>query len=518
MKPPPVASPEPAPPEPGAPDPLAYRDRGLFPTASTCLYQLLKAEGDSTASLTQIRRTLRGDLQGISLGHLRSYLEQSGIAATVRRQPSADLLASGRPAIVLVRTKHTEQDPLSGQFVLCTGPAAEGVRIVDPLAGIRVLPVETFAGRYLGVSLRLDAPRNLPAREAPDLWCEEMVWSFEEVPSGAEIRHSFEITNRGDRPLKIERVETTCGCAAAMVGGKGELAADLIAGAKPEKETDPKKLVAQKDSGGVIEPGKSAWVSAYVNTLYKQGFMSFQLRLITNDPEEHESLLSLQGTVVRVFEWDPVTLWFPDVNATTGAFGYLWVRHHRSRAFRVTDIRSTSKHVAAWVEENAPREPPAGTQAAANPAMPPRSYPAEQGWVGLKVMVLPDAPIGTLSATLSLKAEDTPIEASVAALVKGNLVVEPAYFSFGHLHKGEAQSVSVTLRSALGEVLEVKSVTASKDFMRAAVQEGGAGTYRITLSLTEGWSDPDLQGVVTICTNDPLEPEKKVLVYGFIRR
>jgi hypothetical protein len=499
-------------------DPRAYRDRGLFPTAAMCLYQLLKVEGDSTASLVQVRRTLRGDLHGINFGHLEEYLERSGIAATVRRESLDALLGSGRPAVVLLRTKNTAQDPLSGQYGLLLGDGEDGVRLVDPMIGRAVVKREEFRSRYLGVSLRLDEPRKRPTREAPDLCCEEMVWSFDEVPSGAEIRHSFEVRNCGDRPLKIDRVETTCGCAAAMVGRKNELAAHLIAGAKPEKETNPKKLVVQRNSGGVIEPGQSGWVSAYVNTLHKQGFMAFRIRLVTNDPEEPEFYVSLQGTVVRVFEQDPITIWFPDVKSTTGAFAYLWVRHHRSRPFKITDIRSTSKHVAAWVDDAAPRDPPKQPDPLANPGMLPKSYPADQGWVGVKVVVLPGAPIGTLSSTISLKANDTPLEASVAALVKGNLVVEPGYFSFGHLRKGEARSVTVTVLSELGEALKVESVTVNKDFMTLDVQDGGGGVYRVTLSLKEGWNDIDLQGIVTLRTNDPLENEKKVLVYGFIRR
>jgi hypothetical protein len=289
-------------------------------------------------------------------------------------------------------------------------------------------------------------------------------------------------------------------------------------GVKPEKETDPKKLVVQKDSGGVIPPGKHAWITAYVNTLHKQGYLAFRIRVRSNDPEEPDFDLTLQGTVVRVFEHDPVTIWFPVVKSTTGDSSHLWIRHHKSKPFKVTSIKTTSEHVRVEVDPNPPREAPPPKEAQASPVFLPRTHPVDQGWVGLKVTLVPGAPIGPFSATISLRADDTPIEASVAALVKGNLVVEPGYFSFGHIRKGDPQKVTVSVRSELGAAFKITKVEVDKGFMDPVLLPAGEGAYRITLALKEGWSDYDLQGVVTIHSNDPLERKKRVLVYGFIKR
>jgi len=499
-------------------DPYGYRDQALFPNAAMAVYLLLKSEGDSTASYLRVRRTLRGDLKGISFGHIKGYLGRHDVKAEARREPLSALLESGRPAIILTRTRHTRKDPASGQYVFCRGREPEGVVIVDPMVGRSVVKADALARRYVGVNLRLDQPRNIPARQAPDFFCEEFVWSFNEVASGAEVRHSFRIENRGDRPLHIDRVETTCGCAAAMVGKKGQLSAELMKGVKPEKDSDPKKLVVQKNSGGVIPPGQHAWITAHVNTLHKQGYMAFRIRVRSNDPEEPEFDLTLQGNVVRVFEYDPVTIWFQSVKSTLGDSAHLWVRHYKSRPFKIKEIKTTSEHVRVVLDPDPPRESPPPAQAQDNPAFLPRNHPADQGWVGLKVTMLPGAPIGPFSATISLKADDTPIEANVAALVKGNLVIEPGYFSFGHIRKGDPQKVTVKVRSELGAAFKIDKVEVDKAFMVPTILPAGKGEYRLTLALKQGWSDFDLQGVVTIHSNDPLEKKRRVLVYGFIKR
>ena len=495
-----------------------FRDQALFPTAAMTVYQLLKTEGDSSASYMRIRQTLHGDLKGISIQHVKNYLEKHGIQATVRQEPLESLLDSGRPGIILTRTRHTIKDPTVGQYVLCVGREKDGVRIVDPMVGRSLIQEENLKNRYLGVNLRLEKDRKVPAENAPDLSCEEFVWSFGEVPSGTEVRHSFEIVNTGDRPLHIDRVETTCGCAAAMVGKKNELADDLIKKARPEKENNPKKLVVQKNSGGLIEPGERAWISAYVNTLHKQGYMAFRVKIRSNDPEEPEFYVSLQGTVIRVFEYEPVTVWFREVKSSEGAFEHMWVRHHRAKPFKISGIKTTSQHVGVWVDDNPPRQAPPTRNPSQNMGLLPRDHPRNQGWVGLKVMVLPGAPIGTFSATISFKADDTPIEANLAALIKGNIVVEPGYFSFGNIKKGKPEKVAVTVRSEIGKAFKIEKVEVNKDFMKPEIQPAGDGVYRITLGLVKDWNDYDLQGVVTVYSNDPLEPQKKILVYGFIRR
>ncbi len=499
-------------------DPLAYRDHSLFPTSAMSVYLLLKFSGDSSASYLRIRQSLRGDLKGIRFSHIKAFLERSGIRSEARKESLARVLKAGNPAILLTQTRETRTDPSAGQCVVCLGREKGGVRIIDPMVGNLVVSEEVLGQRYIGANLRIEGDLDRPAKNAPDLFCREIIKSFGEVPSGAKVDHNFPIQNAGSRPLTISRVETTCGCAAAMISKKGKLSEERIKAIKPGEKNDPKKLIVQKDSGGVIQPGQTAWISAHVNTLHKQGYMAFRIRVRSDDPEESELSVSLQGTVVRVFEYDPITLFFREVQSTEGIASHLWVRHYKSKPFKISGIRTTTKHIAARLDPEAPRNPMPVEEKFRIRGVLPKGHPEDQGWVGLKVEILPGAPIGTFSGTVSLKADETPIEINVAALIKGNIKVTPGYFSFGHIKKGEPRKVLVSISSKLGKAFKVDRVEVNKDFMVAKVIPGGNGHYQVKLSLKEGWSKHDIQGVVTIHSNDALEPRKKVLVYGFIKR
>lgn len=57
---------------------------------------------------------------------------------------------------------------------------------------------------------------------SPKIVFKEDVHDFGNVPRGPELQYNFKFTNKGNAVLKIERVQTTCGCTGANVGDKTE--------------------------------------------------------------------------------------------------------------------------------------------------------------------------------------------------------------------------------------------------------------------------------------------------------
>jgi hypothetical protein len=58
--------------------------------------------------------------------------------------------------------------------------------------------------------------------KAPKIIFKEDVHDFGKVPKGPELQYNFKFTNKGNAPLVIERVQTSCGCTGATVGDKKE--------------------------------------------------------------------------------------------------------------------------------------------------------------------------------------------------------------------------------------------------------------------------------------------------------
>lgn len=60
----------------------------------------------------------------------------------------------------------------------------------------------------------------LPAEKGPVIKFKEEKWNFGQTEQGKILTHVFKFTNAGDAPLKVRKVHTSCGCAAALVSKK----------------------------------------------------------------------------------------------------------------------------------------------------------------------------------------------------------------------------------------------------------------------------------------------------------
>ncbi len=96
------------------------------------------------------------------------------------------------------------------KIFLETKAAKTGFFIVGLVITFTVLFV-VFSNSKLTASLR-----------APKIVFKEDVHDFGKVPRGPELQYNFKFTNKGNAVLKIERVQTSCGCTGATVGEKSE--------------------------------------------------------------------------------------------------------------------------------------------------------------------------------------------------------------------------------------------------------------------------------------------------------
>ncbi|MBN1633114.1 MAG: DUF1573 domain-containing protein [Ignavibacteria bacterium] len=59
-------------------------------------------------------------------------------------------------------------------------------------------------------------------QKGPKIIFKETVHDFGKVPQGPSLQYNFKFTNKGNSTLRIERIQTTCGCTGATVGTKTE--------------------------------------------------------------------------------------------------------------------------------------------------------------------------------------------------------------------------------------------------------------------------------------------------------
>lgn len=83
-------------------------------------------------------------------------------------------------------------------------------------------------------------------QKGPKIVFKEKIHDFGKVPQGPSLQYNFKFTNKGSGTLKIERIQTTCGCTGATVGTKTEYEKNESGEIKVEFNTQGRVGVQEK--------------------------------------------------------------------------------------------------------------------------------------------------------------------------------------------------------------------------------------------------------------------------------
>ena len=122
------------------------------------------------------------------------------------------------------------------------------------------------------------------AIELPQAFLSESVYDFGVVSEGARVSHSFELVNRGEADLRIDRVVPGCGCTVV--------------------KTPPK----------AIAPGNSTALEVEFDTSGFSGEKVKSVRVHTNDPKNSVILLTLKGVINTDVLAKPSRVYFGDIS------------------------------------------------------------------------------------------------------------------------------------------------------------------------------------------------------------
>ena len=114
----------------------------------------------------------------------------------------------------------------------------------------------------------------------PSLVFEEKTYDFGQVTQGKSIEHAFVFSNRGDQPLSIKRVRSSCGCTAVLASTRE------------------------------LQPGESGEIKATFNSTQFRGTVSKQISVYSNDLQQSVARLTLKGVVKELVKITPAQLNF----------------------------------------------------------------------------------------------------------------------------------------------------------------------------------------------------------------
>lgn len=127
---------------------------------------------------------------------------------------------------------------------IVTFVAASAALVLSFRPGSDSQSAETLRLAAADLQSRLVAMEAQP-KKGPWIHAEEPVFDWGTIEEGAEVRHTFHLTNKGTETVTIEKARTNCGCGAfdftreIPTGGEGQLTV-LI----PGNKTVPGKLRA----------------------------------------------------------------------------------------------------------------------------------------------------------------------------------------------------------------------------------------------------------------------------------
>ena len=297
----------------------------------------------------------------------------------------------------------------------------------------------------------------------------ERVHDFGTVEQGEPVAHVFRFINQGDGPLRIEQVQTSCGCTATVV------------------------------SSDVIQPGASGEIGTLLDTSGWFGDKARTVMVHTNDPKLPVVTLKLQGRVVAEVAALPAQLYLGRVRRGRKVTRAVDIVYDPARGVEVTGVENNHPGISVQVGElNA----------------------AGHGGKRLTVTLADDVSPGGVNDRILVRTTSAKVpELAIAVFgsVEGDLVVRPPQVSFGILAAGGTGVRKVLIKNRGNRpvrILRVEPPSANVEARLSTVKQGEE--YRLTLRLRGAAAPGPVRGQVRVYTDHPWEKVLTIRLYGMV--
>lgn len=152
---------------------------------------------------------------------------------------------------------------------------------------------------------------------APTVSVLQPEFDFGTVFQGESVRHAFAFSNRGDAPLTIEKVSSSCGCTAALASAK------------------------------TLAPGESGEIQTSFDSTRFRGAINKKVYLYTNDPAQPMVQMQIKGTVQEELAMDPQLINFGTVAAKRTVKSKVSLTNQGNQEVRLEGLETTTPELSA---------------------------------------------------------------------------------------------------------------------------------------------------------------------------
>lgn len=277
------------------------------------------------------------------------------------------------------------------------------------------------------------------------LVCSEARYKFGSVTPDAVIQHSFVLTNRGDRVVKITGVHATCGCTEAVV------------------------------TTNEVAPGRTTDLVVKLTFKGRRGHLLKSVYVDTDDPANMALRLEVEGVVTVPIDAQPEGIHFGTVGVEGKVEREVLLTATGTNEFHIVSVTASSPQLLATCEVLE-----AG-----------RRY---------RVRISSDGPRSPGSSMASVRVvTDSPrmetVDIPVAFFVAGDIVASPAVLLAIPTLSNEVRSARFTLWSPSSKSFKVTKVECPVDAMAATVNASVAGRVQVEVKTRGSLEEADGKSV-----------------------
>jgi hypothetical protein len=293
------------------------------------------------------------------------------------------------------------------------------------------------------------------------------LYDFGSALEGTMVNHTFTIKNDGQGYLDIRGIKTSCGCTTG----------------------NPSKTH--------VAPGDTSDIAVSFDTHFQKGHQVRTITAYTNDPNNPQVAMTMQGIVKKQVEAVPGEVAFGNVKRGTEDTREVLINdlNPGRGTFNVGPVSNSSSSIKV-VQEKRPDGKPGAL---------------------LKISLLKTMPVGPFDDAIKITTNRVPLQVDVFGTVAGDLNIDPAQVSFGIVPRGQ-DIVRIFKLSNQGphpvKVLEVASSSPAVGAIAEPVTPGRE--YKVTVTLRHGTPDGQLRGNLTIKTDDPDQATMTVPFYAIV--
>ena len=329
------------------------------------------------------------------------------------------------------------------------------------------------------------------AEKAPRLTIVEPVKDYGTIAKGEKLDWSFLVKNTGDTDLQIIAAKPGCGCTVA-------------------------------DFDKVIKPGETGKVTAHVDTTAFAGPIAKTVTLETNDPTTPTSQLTIHAIVKPYVEAFPAG--FVRFNLLQGDADSqsVMLYSEEDEPFQVTKVDlpvdPATNEPVKWVKTTF--EKVADADKAPNVGRPGQ----DQYKVNITVGGT-NANVGALADKVHIytnSKHQPDYFVSISGVIRPTFRIEPSMLNFGEVTPNDVSATRMVMLHSNNlkapESFIVSKAESSVPAITTSVKpSANKGEYEVTLQIAKDAKPGDVDGAVTIYTNDKVNPIVKVPLKATIK-